>query len=197
LNQIDLDLFHLKQVLIKINRTIVPKKTVLLPLMEQVILVDELDQELGVMEKMEAHQKGVLHRAFSVFVFNTKNELLLQQRALSKYHSAGLWTNTCCSHPRPNEPVFTAANRRLKEEMGMRVKLTHKTSFIYKTKFDNDLTEHEFDHVFEGKSDEAPVINTEEVEAYKWLSLSEIKEDLKKFPENYTVWFKIALEKVF
>lgn len=165
--------------------------------MEQVILVDKSDQALGVMEKMEAHQKGILHRAFSVFIFNSKNELLLQQRAVSKYHSAGLWTNTCCSHPRPSESNIDAANRRLEEEMGMKVKLNHKTSFIYKVKFENDLTEHEYDHVFIGVSDDAPQINLEEVENYKWLSIQKIKEEVHIHPEKYTVWFKIAIEQLF
>ncbi len=162
-----------------------------------VILVDEQDQPLGSMEKMEAHKKGVLHRAFSVFIFNDKGELLLQKRASTKYHSAGLWTNTCCSHPYPGEDTLAAANRRLKEEMGMDTVLIHKTSFVYKTPFDNGLTEHEFDHVFIGSCNENPVLNEDEAGDYKWISLGEVKEEIKKFPENYTSWFKIALEKVF
>ena len=137
---------------------------------EEVILVDENDIAIGSMEKLEAHQKGILHRAFSVFIFNSNNELLLQRRALTKYHSSGLWTNTCCSHPQPNEDTLAAANRRLKEEMGMQTSLTHKTSFIYKTNFDNGLTEHEFDHVFIGHTDTNPTINPEEVDSYKWIS---------------------------
>lgn len=165
--------------------------------MEQVILVDDSDLEIGVMEKMEAHRKGLLHRAFSVFVFNNKNELLLQKRALTKYHSAGLWTNTCCSHPRPNETTMDAANRRLMEEMGMKVSLTHKTSFIYKTQFDNNLTEHEFDHVYTGISDMDPDINSEEVDSFRWASLATIKEEISASPEHYTVWFRIAMEKLF
>lgn len=164
---------------------------------DQVILVDEQDKPIGNMGKLEAHQKGHLHRAFSVFIFNSKNQLLLQRRALTKYHSAGLWTNTCCSHPRPNEDTLTAANRRLNEEMGMQTNLTHKTSFIYKTNFDNGLTEHEFDHVFIGKSDSNPIINPEEVDSFKWISLEELKANIKTNPELYTSWFKIALEKVF
>ncbi len=162
-----------------------------------VILVDEQDKPLGTMEKMEAHQKGVLHRAFSVFIFNDKGELLLQKRASTKYHSAGLWTNTCCSHPYPGEETLAAAKRRLKEEMGMDALLIHKTSFVYKTKFDNGLTEHEFDHVFIGNYNENPVLNEDEAEEYKWVDLNKVKEDVKKFPQNYTSWFKIALEKVF
>jgi isopentenyl-diphosphate delta-isomerase len=164
---------------------------------EQVILVDEFDKPIGSMGKLEVHQKGLLHRAFSVFIFNDKGELLLQRRALSKYHSAGLWTNTCCSHPNPNEETLAAANRRLKEEMGMDTILIHKTSFIYKTPFDNGLTEHEFDHVFIGQSNENPIINPEEVDSFKWLSLEKLKEEIKKDPENFTTWFRIALEKVF
>lgn len=164
---------------------------------EQVILVTQHDEPIGTMDKMEAHQKGVLHRAFSVFVFNSKNQLLLQRRALTKYHSAGLWTNTCCSHPRPNEENLSAANRRLKEEMGMETTLSYKTSFIYKTEFDNGLTEHEFDHVFIGNTDVDPKINTEEVDNFKWVSLEELKADIKTNPELYTSWFKIAIEKVF
>ncbi len=164
---------------------------------EEVILVDENDIAIGSMEKLEAHQKGILHRAFSVFIFNNNNELLLQRRALTKYHSAGLWTNTCCSHPQPNEDTLAAANRRLKEEMGMQTTLTHKTSFIYKTNFDNGLTEHEFDHVFIGNTNTNPIINPEEVDSFKWISLEKLKANIKTHPELYTSWFKIAMEKVF
>lgn len=162
-----------------------------------VILVDEQDHPLSSMEKMEAHKKGVLHRAFSVFIFNDKGELLLQKRASTKYHSAGLWTNTCCSHPYPGEETLAAANRRLKEEMGMDTLLIHKTSFVYKTEFDNGLTEHEFDHVFIGNYNENPVLNEEEAEDYKWVTLENIKKDIKICPENFTSWFKIALERIF
>jgi len=164
---------------------------------EDVILVDEFDTAIGTMEKMEAHEKGLLHRAFSVFIFNDNKQLLLQQRALHKYHSAGLWTNTCCSHPRPNESTLVAANRRLKEEMGMNCQLSHKSQFIYKTNFENGLTEHEFDHVFFGTSNENPLINKEEVENYVWMNINEIISDIKKHPEKYTSWFKIAMQKLF
>lgn len=164
---------------------------------DQVILVDENDKPIGTMGKLEVHQKGLLHRAFSVFIFNDKGEMLLQRRALSKYHSAGLWTNTCCSHPQPNEDTLAAANRRLNEEMGMKAELSHKASFIYKTPFDNSLTEHEFDHVFIGYSNSDPVINPEEVASFKWMSLESIRSEIKTNPENFTSWFKIALEKVF
>lgn len=165
--------------------------------MEEVILVDELDNAIGKMEKIEAHQKGILHRAFSVFIFNSNGEMLLQQRALNKYHSAGLWTNTCCSHPRPNEDTLAAANRRLKEEMGINTQLEPKTHFIYKTVFDNNLTEHEFDHVFFGKSDQMPDINPLEVESYAWLSTEKIAADIDQNPAKYTSWFKIAMKKLF
>lgn len=164
---------------------------------EFVILVDENDNDIGVMEKLQAHQEGKLHRAFSIFIFNDKNELLLQQRALSKYHSAGLWTNTCCSHPRPSETIKDAANRRLYEEMGMSCDLQIKTNFIYKTPFDNGLTEHELDYVLTGTTNQNPTINKDEVEQYKWQSISDIKKDIISNPSQYTFWFKIALEKVF
>jgi isopentenyl-diphosphate delta-isomerase len=164
---------------------------------EQVILVDTDDNPIGTMGKLEVHEKGILHRAFSVFIFNNQNELLLQRRALSKYHSAGLWTNTCCSHPRPNEDTMAAANRRLVEEMGMVADLEHKASFIYKTPFDNDLTEHEFDHVFVGYSNTDPIINKEEVDSFKWVLLEEVKSEIKTNPDHFTSWFKIAIDKVF
>jgi len=164
---------------------------------EFVILVDENDNEIGVMEKLQAHQEGLLHRAFSVFIFNDKNELLLQQRALTKYHSAGLWTNTCCSHPRPNETIKDSANRRLFEEMGMSCDLTIKTNFIYKTEFENGLIEHELDYVLVGFTNQNPILNEDEVESFKWHSISDIKMDILSNPQNYTSWFKIALEKVF
>lgn len=164
---------------------------------EFVILVDEQDNEVGVMEKMQAHKEGVLHRAFSIFIFNTNNELLLQQRAVSKYHSAGLWTNTCCSHPRPNETIKDAATRRLFEEMGLTTDLTIKTHFIYKATFENGLTEHELDYVLIGHTQAVPVINPDEVHSYKWQDIDTIKQDLKDNPQHYTAWFKIAIEQVF
>jgi isopentenyl-diphosphate Delta-isomerase len=162
---------------------------------EFVVLVDEQDNELGLAEKMEAHEKALLHRAFSVFIFNDKGELLLQQRAKHKYHSAGLWTNTCCSHPRPNERVLDAANRRLKEEMGLSVFLEKKFDFVYKTPFDNDLTEYEFDHVFVGYTNSNPVLNREEAESFKWKTIEDIKTDIVLFPHSFTSWFKIAINK--
>ena len=164
---------------------------------EKVILVNEKDEPIGLMEKMEAHEKGLLHRAFSVFIFNSKQEVLLQQRAACKYHSPNLWTNTCCSHPREGETNLQAGERRLQEEMGMRVPLREVFSFIYKAPFDNGLTEHEYDHVLVGYSDLQPQINPEEVASWKWLSLEAIKEDILQAPERYTAWFKIIFEEFY
>ena len=164
---------------------------------EYVILVDEQDNELGLMEKIEAHEKGLLHRAFSVFILNQKNELLLQQRALHKYHSGGLWTNTCCSHPRQGESNIEAAHRRMQEEMGMDAPMEKLLDFIYKAEFDNNMTEHELDHVFIGYSEENPKINPDEVAAYKWVNLDELKNDMQANPALYTAWFKIIFEKFY
>jgi isopentenyl-diphosphate delta-isomerase len=163
---------------------------------EHVILVNEQDRELGIMPKLEAHEKGVLHRAFSVFIFNSRGELLLQQRSLNKYHSPGLWTNTCCSHPRENETTIEAANRRLKEEMGLACTLDKKFHFVYKVSFNNGLTEHEFDHVLFGISNRAPTINTHEVLSWKYLSIDAIEQELALKPEQFTEWFKICFDKV-
>ena len=153
---------------------------------EFVILVDENDNKLGLMPKLEAHQKAILHRAFSVFIFNDKNELLLQQRASTKYHSPNLWTNTCCSHQRDGENNIEAGNRRLFEEMGMKCELSEVFHFIYKAPFDNGLTEHELDHVLVGYSNENPKINTQEVANYKWMSVNSIKNDIFDNPLKYT-----------
>ena len=161
---------------------------------EMVVLVDEQDNETGVMPKLEAHEVGLLHRAFSVFVFNNKGELLLQQRALDKYHSAGLWTNTCCSHPRPGENVLDAAHRRLIEEMGFDCELKEVFSFVYKASMENDLTEHEYDHVFTGIYDSVPVINELEVAAWKFVSKAALLSDIELFSGNYTEWFKICIK---
>ncbi|MFW0715380.1 isopentenyl-diphosphate Delta-isomerase [Pedobacter sp. N23S346] len=163
---------------------------------EQVILVDVNDSPIGQMGKLEAHQKGELHRAFSIFIFNTKGELLLQQRALDKYHSGGLWTNTCCSHPRPGEDNLAAANRRLMEEMGMKADLTGVFNFTYRAEFESGLIEHEYDHVFFGKSDLLPIINKEEVERYKYMNLNTLKQELLIHPSQYTPWLRICLDKV-
>ena len=161
---------------------------------EKVILVDENDNQVGVMPKLEAHQKGLLHRAFSVFIFNSKYELLLQKRASSKYHSGGLWTNTCCSHPREGEEILDAAKRRLIEEMGIDTSLRKVHDFIYKAELDNDLTEHEFDHVFYGIYNEDPIINKDEADDFKWIDMDSLNEDIKTNGDNYTIWFKIAFE---
>ena len=165
-------------------------------MIEKVILVDKNDNELGTMEKQEAHVKGLLHRAFSVFIFNDKNELLLQRRAVNKYHSGGLWTNTCCSHPRQNEKTKDAAKRRLLEEMGMRSTLKKQFDFVYKAKLDNNLYEHEFDHVFFGFTNDLPIINPEEVEEYTYKTLEDIGNEMKTIPDKYTEWFKICFREV-
>lgn len=164
---------------------------------EQVILVDENDNALGLMPKMEAHEKAVLHRAFSVFIFNSKNQLMLQQRALHKYHSPGLWTNTCCSHQRYGESNIEAGKRRLMEEMGFVTELEETTSFIYKAPFDNGLTEHELDHILIGYYEDAPNLNPDEVAAWKWMSLEDIKADMSVNPKIYTAWFKIIFDKFY
>lgn len=164
---------------------------------EKVILVNENDEQIGFMPKLEAHQKAVLHRAFSVFVINSKNELMLQQRAHHKYHSPGLWTNTCCSHQREGETNIGAGMRRLQEEMGFVTTLKDSISFIYKAPFDNGLTEHEYDHVLIGEYEKDPVINPEEVADWKWMSIEKVKEDMLGNPETYTEWFKIIFEKFY
>lgn len=160
--------------------------------MQQVVLVNEQDEAVGVMEKMEAHEKALLHRAFSVFIFNKDGLMLLQQRALSKYHSPGLWTNACCSHPNPGEDVKDAALRRLEEELGFTTKVEKAFHFTYKAAFDNGLTEHEFDHVFVGVYNGAMQLNKDEVRAITYKSMDEIADDLQTAPQAYTAWFKIA-----
>ncbi len=164
---------------------------------ERVVLVNENDEQIGLMPKLEAHQKAVLHRAFSVFIFNDQGALLLQQRAAHKYHSPLLWTNTCCSHQRDGESNLEAGKRRLEEEMGFQCELTELFSFIYKAPFDNGLTEHELDHVMIGTFNEDPVINTDEVEAFRWMSIEEVKEDMALHPAQYTVWFKIIFNEYY
>ena len=164
---------------------------------ENVVLVDRNDNPMGLMPKLEAHEKGVLHRAFSVFILNRKGQLMLQRRALDKYHSPGLWTNTCCSHPRESESIIEAGLRRLKEEMGFTTPLEPMFSFIYKSKFDNGLREHEFDHVLLGYYDKPPFINAIEVSDWKWMSLDKIILEIKNKPEDFTVWFKIIFERFF
>lgn len=163
---------------------------------EQVILVDTNDVEIGVAEKMEAHEKALLHRAFSVFIFNDAGEMLIHQRALSKYHSGGLWTNACCGHPRPNEKTLDAAKRRLMEEMGIACELEHKFTFTYKVALDNHLTEHEVDHVFTGKFNGTISPNSNEVQDYKWLSVADVERALSLNSDSFTEWFKICLSEV-
>ena len=163
--------------------------------MNKVILVNEKDQVVGEMEKLEAHLRGLLHRAFSVFVFNDKNELLLQKRALGKYHSEGLWTNTCCSHPEPKETILAAGKRRLKEEMNYSCDLKEGFSFIYKVDFENGLSEHELDHVIIGYSNENPILNPEEASDFKWLSIEEIEKQIEKNKDEFTFWFVLILTK--
>jgi len=164
---------------------------------EQVILVNTKDEKIGLMNKMEAHEKALLHRAFSVFVFNDKNELLLQQRAAEKYHSPLLWANTCCSHQRDGEENIAAGKRRLQEEMGFTCNLQESFSFIYKAPFDNGLTEHELDHVLIGQYNQQPDINKEEVASYKWMKLETVQKDIELKPEIYTEWFKIIFKEFY
>ena len=164
---------------------------------EQVILVNENDEQIGLMPKMEAHKKALLHRAFSVFIFNDKGELLLQQRASDKYHSPNLWTNTCCSHQRNGETNIEAGKRRLEEEMGFSCDIKEIFSFIYQAPFDNGLTEHELDHVMVGYFNEDPNINREEVEHFKWMTLENVKNDIVSHPERYTEWFKIIFKESY
>ncbi len=163
---------------------------------QQVILVDENDVAEGFMEKMEAHKEAYLHRAFSIFIFNNKGEMLLQQRALNKYHSPGLWSNACCSHPKPGEETIDAATRRLKEELGMETELQKQFHFIYKAEFENGLTEHEFDHVFTGVYNFTPQINKDEVKDICYTGMNEIKQSLQLHPQKFTVWFKISFPEI-
>jgi len=164
---------------------------------EEVILVDVNDTPLGTMPKMEAHEKAILHRAFSVFILNKEGQLMLQQRALHKYHSPGLWTNTCCSHQRMGETNLEAGARRLQEEMGFETPLEELFSFIYKAPFDNGLTEHELDHVLLGHHNAVPEINTEEVASWKRMDLDQVAKEIITMPDQYTVWFKIIFDRFY
>jgi len=164
---------------------------------EKVILVNSNDEPIGLMPKMEAHEKALLHRAFSVFIINSNNELMLQQRALQKYHSPGLWTNTCCSHQRDGEENIEAGLRRLQEEMGFETPLEYLFNFIYKAPFDNGLTEHELDHVMLGRYEGKPSINPEEVASWKWMDIDLIHADLINNPADYTVWFAIIFDRFY
>jgi len=163
---------------------------------ELLILVDETDREIGLLEKMRVHEEGLLHRAFSVFVFNSRGELLLQQRAKDKYHSPGVWSNTCCSHPRAGETTAAAASRRLNEEMGFTCDLEFAFSFTYKASFENGLTEYEFDHVFVGYSDDIPFPNPSEVHDWKYMTLEQLKTNLQNNPEDYSVWLGICFPRL-
>lgn len=163
---------------------------------EKVILVDLNDQAIGEMEKIQAHEQALLHRAFSIFVFNTKGQLMLQQRQLTKYHSGGLWTNTCCGHPRPHETTKEAAQRRLREEMGFFCELNHKFYFTYKASLDNNLTEYELDHVFFGQFDTSPILNPEEAADWNWVGWDDLCDDIINNPDNYTFWLKVCVEKI-
>lgn len=163
---------------------------------EEVIYVDEEDREVGKGEKLDAHKRGILHRAISVFIFNRKGELMLQKRAKTKYHSAGLWSNTCCSHPRPGEETATAAKRRLQEEMGFTCDVRKAHHLLYRTTFDNGLTEYEYDHMFAGESDAVPSLNPDEAEDWKWMSPEAIRNDLSQHPERYSYWFRLSIENV-
>ena len=162
--------------------------------MEHVILVDTKDNAIGTMEKMEAHKKGVLHRAFSILLFDQSGRALLQKRSQNKYHSSGLWTNTCCSHPLPGESLEEATRRRLNEEMGIEMQPTFSYTFIYKAHLDQDLIEHELDHVFVGTFNGSPTINKKEVEDWKYVDLHWLKQDIQENPAFYTVWFKLIVD---
>jgi isopentenyl-diphosphate delta-isomerase len=165
--------------------------------MDYVILVDSEDNEIGIMEKLEAHEKGLLHRAFSVFLFNSKGEMLIHQRAFTKYHSPGLWTNACCSHPAPNESILDAAKRRMTEEIGIQTELSQAFSFEYREAFENGLIEHELDHVLVGYTDGKPALNPHEVESFRWITLESLLEEISSAPEKFTVWFRIILNQHF
>ena len=165
-------------------------------MLEYIIAVDEFDKEIGSIEKMEAHNKGILHRAFSILVFNSNNQLLLQKRNKDKYHSPGLWTNTCCSHPRYGEELQDAIYRRLKEEMGFTCELKEVFSFVYKVEFEDNLFENEYDHVFIGRYDGKVVANKDEADDFKWVDISEVKADIVNNPELYTYWFKHLFNRI-
>lgn len=162
--------------------------------MDQVILVDEQDNVVGTMDKLEAHVKGVLHRAFSVLIFNSRGEMLIQKRAKDKYHSGGLWTNACCSHPMPGETTEAATKRRLLQEMGIETNTTFAYKFIYRAPLDRNLIEHELDHVFVGTFDGQPEVNSAEVESWKYVSLDDLRKEVREHPEKFTHWFKLILE---
>ena len=161
---------------------------------KKVVLVDKNDNQIGLMPKMEAHQKGILHRAFSIFIINSQNQILLQKRSANKYHSAGLWTNTCCSHPREGENIIDAGSRRLHEEMGIKTDLKVAFNFTYKAELENGLIEHEYDYVLIGEFNGTPKLNKDEAEDWKWISIEEVRKDIIENETDYTVWFVIAFE---
>lgn len=163
---------------------------------QQIVLVDKNNRKIGVEEKIKAHKEGKLHRAFSIFIFNSRGELLIQQRAKTKYHSGGLWSNTVCSHPKPNETYNQAVHRRLNEEMGFNCKLKKLFCFIYNAGFQNGLIENEYDCVFIGKFDGNPKPNPQEIMDYKWVSMKELKQEIIKNPNKFSVWLKIALNRI-
>lgn len=166
------------------------------PMQDKVVLVNEQDEAVGVEDKLQAHVAGVLHRAFSVFVFNARGDLLLQQRHPAKYHSGGLWSNTCCSHPRPGETVEAAAQRRLHEEMGFTCPLHRLFGFVYRARLDGGLYEHEYDHVFVGRFDGTPAPDAAEVAAWRWIAPEALRRDVHAHPEHYTYWFRLVLDRV-
>ncbi len=163
---------------------------------EKVILVDEKDREVGVGEKLDVHRRGLLHRAFSIFVFDSSGRILLQRRAKKKYHCGGLWSNTCCSHPRPGEPLEKAVHRRLEEEMGFDTDLKRIFSFIYRVEFDNGLSEHELDHVFIGFYDGPVRPDPDEADDFAWVEPEKVLKDMEENPEKYTYWFRLSLPRV-
>lgn len=161
--------------------------------MEQVILVDADDNPIGTMEKMQAHREGRLHRAFSILIFNTQRQLLIQKRAVGKYHSAGLWTNTCCSHPQPSETMEAATRRRLRQELGIDLQPAFEYKFIYRAALGNNLTEHELDYVFSGTWNKDPVVDAAEISDWKYIDVGALRDDIMDHPEKYTHWFKLIV----
>tara|TARA_Y100000994_G_scaffold56339_1_gene45643 strand:+ start:417 stop:950 length:534 start_codon:yes stop_codon:yes gene_type:complete len=164
---------------------------------DYVILVDENNNQIGLEEKILAHKKNLLHRAFSIFIFNDSFEILLQKRAPNKYHSGNLWTNTCCSHPLENLSLVESAKKRLIEEMGIKANLNEVFSFIYQAEFGNGLSEHEYDHVLFGISNNQPILNPDEAIDYKWIKISDLKAQIEKNPGNFTVWLQIMINNYF
>ncbi len=163
---------------------------------EMLILVDEQDRQIGTGEKMEVHRKGLLHRCFSIFVFDERGRVLMQKRAAGKYHSGGLWTNTCCSHPRAGEELIDAAHRRLREEMGFDCELEERLTFVYRAELDNELTEHEYDHLLVGSWDGSVAPEPEEADGYEWIEVDELRDEISRRPERFTVWSRIAFDKL-